>query len=417
MSDKKKAPSDGGPVMTDCVPTPFQGTTSAPKRQTLWTAHELLTTEFPPIRWIVPGLLTSGLYVLAGAPKLGKSWLSLGIATACSVGGAVLGKLRVDEIQTLYLALEDNPRRLQSRLEKIGARPSRESIIATEWPQGAAGVAKLREFLETYKQLKLIVIDTWIRFAGPHDGNDYGETSSAAAQLKALADEYDVCITVVHHTRKNTGGEDYLDSILGSTGLSAVADGSLVLRRARGNRDATLSVTGRDIEEAEFALRFDAEIGSWVLLGTTAEVQETDARQEIYDLLAAAEGPMGPKAVAEALGKNRNTIKQLLWKMASDGVLESLSGQYRITVNPVNRKPEGEPGEGEAVYGFTQFTVTQGSGEDHETTESDTDYETTETTGLQAPQDEEPARRESIAERLRRQGKAVSAKERANGRT
>jgi hypothetical protein len=41
------------------------------------SAAALMKKQFAPIRWIVPGYLTEGLYVLAGAPKVGKSWLAL----------------------------------------------------------------------------------------------------------------------------------------------------------------------------------------------------------------------------------------------------------------------------------------------------------------------------------------------------
>lgn len=335
-------------------------------RKTQWTAAELLDYVFPPIPWIVPDLLTSGLTLIVGAPKLGKSWLALAIGYAVSVGGAVLSKIRVPEHDVLYLSLEDTPRRLQSRLEKIGATRSRRLHIATEWKPGAEGIEWLHRWMEKYPETKLVIVDTWGRFSTVRDGNDYTETSRAAVELKAIADQYDISIVAVHHAKKGDV-VDYLDATLGSTGLAAVADATMVLRRGRGNREATLSVTGRDIEEAEYVLHFDSDTGTWALQGTTAEVQETTARQEIYDLLRDCDG-MTPKQVAEALGKNHNTIKQLLWKMAQEDVLVSISGLYRITVNPVNRKPDEEPdnpkpstSEPSSVYEFTGFTGYRGN--------------------------------------------------------
>jgi DNA-binding NarL/FixJ family response regulator len=346
-------------------------------RKILWTAAELLDHAFPPILWIVPKLITSGLTLIVGAPKLGKSWLSLSIGYAVSVGGAVLSKIKVPEYDVLYLALEDTPRRLQSRLEKIGADRSSRFYIITEWKPGAEGIERLHLWMEKYPDTKLIIIDTWGRWASVRDGNDYGAVTEAAAALKSVADQYDIAIVAVHHTRK-AEVSDYLDATLGSTGLAAAADSTMVLRRGRGNREATLSVTGRDIEEAEYVLHFDSDTGTWALQGTTAEVQETGARQEIFNLLRDSQG-MTPKQVADELGKNHNTVKQLLWKMANDGSLVSLSGIYRITVNPVNRKPEDKPdnpkpstSKPSPVTEFTGFTGYRGNSD--ATPDSDPDF-------------------------------------------
>ena len=41
------------------------------------TAEEILTTVFKPKEFIIDGLLTQGLYVLAGAQKVGKSWMAM----------------------------------------------------------------------------------------------------------------------------------------------------------------------------------------------------------------------------------------------------------------------------------------------------------------------------------------------------
>ncbi|MFW6388036.1 MAG: AAA family ATPase [bacterium] len=308
-------------------------------RKTVWTARELLEHEFPPIPWIVPSLITSGLTVIAGAPKLGKSWLVLAICYAVSVGGAVLSKIRVDPGKVLYVAYEDTARRLKSRLEKIGASPSETLTIATDWKRGREGLDWLRKWLEKNPDTRMIVIDTWARFAKLADYNDYGEAGDRAHEIKDLADEYDCAIVLVHHARKPMRGAsdgDFLDSLLGSVGLTGSVDTPILLQRGRGKRDAVLHVTGRDVEEADYALVFDPNTGTWALEGTVAEVQESEARQEIYDLLADAEGSMTPKAVAEALGKNHSTVKNLLRRMAEDGAVEALSGHYRAQ-KPVDR--------------------------------------------------------------------------------
>ena len=98
------------------------------------TATELMTVEFEPTRWVVPGVLPEGLTILGGKPKKGKSWMALGLCEAVASGGVAFGTTRVEEGDTLYLALEDNKKRLQKRLKKVlDGHPAPERMhLATE---------------------------------------------------------------------------------------------------------------------------------------------------------------------------------------------------------------------------------------------------------------------------------------------
>ena len=99
-----------------------------------FTAAALMALELPPVRWAVPGVVPEGVTLLAGKPKLGKSWFTLGLGVATSTGGVALGTKRVEQGECLYLALEDNRRRLQKRLDKLlsGAKPPERLHIALE---------------------------------------------------------------------------------------------------------------------------------------------------------------------------------------------------------------------------------------------------------------------------------------------
>src|SRR5690606_11474648 len=105
-------------------------------RLRLWTADEILQHDWPEPTWAVPDIIPAGLTILAGRPKVGKSWLALSIAQAVAAGGVVLGK-QVEPGPVLYMGLEDNPRRLQSRMQQQG------------WPLGlAARFLAIGEFQE-----------------------------------------------------------------------------------------------------------------------------------------------------------------------------------------------------------------------------------------------------------------------------
>ncbi len=155
------------------------------------TAAELMDMEFEPTRWVVPDVLPEGLSLLVGKPKKGKSWMALGMCEAVAVGGVALGTKRVDEGDTLYLALEDHQKRLQKRLKKVlDGRPAPERMhLHTEWPRlDEGGAEQLDEWLTEHPDARLVVIDTLAKIRKPASGaNVYAEDYAALEQLLPLA--------------------------------------------------------------------------------------------------------------------------------------------------------------------------------------------------------------------------------------
>lgn len=304
-----------------------------PTRRTSWTAPELMSAEFPEPRWAVPCIVPEGLTLLAGAPKLGKSWLAMALAVAVSTGGKALGRLDVEQGEALYLALEDPARRLQQRLgivlEGDAVPPSLH--FATAWPLFHDGGAdQLAAWLEVHPDCRLVVVDVLARIRGSlSDKEDrYTADYRVMTRLKNLADEYCVAIVVVHHTRK-ASAEDFLDLVSGTQGLAGACDTVLVLARSRGTADAKLHVTGRDVEEAEHALNLTN--GCWTLLaGPASDYETSQQRRAILEAVRAEEG-IGPKAIAEASGVKHDVVKHLVRKMVDDNQLDTDgNGHYLI---------------------------------------------------------------------------------------
>src|SRR5215217_6668793 len=212
--------------------------------------------------------------------------------------------------------------------------------IAFEWSKmDEGGAEELQRWLEAHPDAHLVVVDILkrVRPRTSPNRNVYDADYEALEAMQRLAAEYEVSILVVHHLRK-LGAADPLDEISGSTGLSGGADGVLVLKRDRGRADAYLHVTGREIEEeAELALRWDADLASWTLVGDAEEYRISQERQEIVRVLNEAEEPMTPTEVAELLSKSVNAVKYLMWKMSKDGQLATTGkGRYSPTTNPAN---------------------------------------------------------------------------------
>ena len=304
------------------------------------SARDLLARELPPAKWAVPGVLPEGITILAGKPKMGKSWLALGLCVAVTAGGHALGKIPVERGAALYLALEDTDRRLQKRLRKVlaGSECPDGLDYETEWdPLADGGVAAIREWIDRRPDARLIVIDILKRVRSREQSGRsmYDVDYEALEPLKPLVEEYGVSILVIHHLRQLEAA-DPLEMISGSSGLTGVADGALVLKRDRGKQDATLVIDGRDIEESsELALRWDANIASWALMGDAEEFRISDARREILDTLISAGIPLTPKEIAERIDKTDGNVRKLLHGMRDDGqVLQHGSHpRYKYTPN------------------------------------------------------------------------------------
>jgi hypothetical protein len=289
-------------------------------RRVAWTATELVAAEFPELRWAVPGIVPEGLTLLCGAPKLGKSWLALNLGVAVSLGGVALGRIPVEAGQVVYLALEDPARRLQQRLVSIlQGRPAPDSLlIATEWPTLDGGaVEQLTTTLAVRPNARLVVIDVLARIRGRGDRGEtfYDRDYATIAALKAVADTHRVALVVVTHVRK-AAADDFMDTVSGTHGLAGAADTTIVLRRARGEHDAELHITGRDVEEAEHALTFDPSFGIWTLLtGPATDYRLRDTRRLVLQFLR-EKGPATPSRIAAEIGLPDNTVKVTCWRMA-----------------------------------------------------------------------------------------------------
>jgi hypothetical protein len=301
----------------------------------IFSAEELMARVFPEPRWAVPGILTEGVSILAGKPKLGKSWLALNVAVAVACGGRALGVIEVDAGPVLYLALEDGQKRLQDRLRKTlaGDPIPKNLFLQTEWKCfDDGGLLLLKEWLQDHSDARLIVIDT-LKRVRPHEranGRLYDGDYDSIGPLGDLARAHNCAVLVVHHTRK-MDSDDPLDLVSGSLGLTGAADGVLVLKRVRGEADAVLHATGRDFEDKEIALRWDAELTVWRMLGDAAEYRLSNERREVIALLKKS-GPLGPKAVADSLGRKQGACKKLLWHMHRDGELHADGGRYSLPV-------------------------------------------------------------------------------------
>ena len=223
------------------------------------TCEEIMTTIYKPIEFYVENLIAQGLYILAGAPKVGKSWLSLDICLSIAKGEKVLGQ-PTSQGAVLYLCLEDNFRRIQNRLYDMTDEPVDNLFFSVLADSIGNGLEEQIEFFKTeHSDLKIVFIDT-LQMIRNSDEPSYSSDYKELTVLKNLADNLGISIVIVHHTRKSID-RDPFNMISGSTGLSGCVDGSMVLiETKRGSRKAVMHCVGRDIENCEISLVFDNDI-------------------------------------------------------------------------------------------------------------------------------------------------------------
>ena len=310
--------------------------------------------NFPPVRYAVPEVIPEGLTLLVGAPKIGKSWLILGMLLGVASGGAALGSIRLDQPRrVLYLALEDGDRRMQDRCRQLlGPDPIPAAYTYLTRAEPNTILPVIDAYLDRYDDTALVVIDTLGKVmpqALPQE-TMYQRDYRVGGKLKAIADRRPgLALVVVHHDRK-AGADDFVERVSGSHGLAGAADTVIVLSRDRQSTDGIVQITGRDIPEGEYALAM-AGMGTWVLDGddlaeASRRAQERKSIEGLGERSAEVirlvvdryeDNPEGitPSYVAAELGMDSKTAQVYLSRAVEASRLSKLARGRYAPWNPV----------------------------------------------------------------------------------
>ena len=221
--------------------------------------ESLMSLPLKPLNFVVDSLLSQGLHILAGSPKVGKSWLALWLAVMVAKGEPVWG-MGVKQGTTLYLWLEDSTLRIQNRLFEITEDAPANVHFSTESDILGKGLEQqLHTFLTEHPDTVLVIIDTLQMIRGANYDNTYANDYRDLSALKQIADASGIAILLIHHLRKEPA-DDVFNRISGTTAISGAVDSSFTLiEDKRGSGKAMLSCIGRDIEYRELTLERNAE--------------------------------------------------------------------------------------------------------------------------------------------------------------
>lgn len=313
---------------------------------------------FPEPAWSVPGVIPEGCCILAGQPKIGKSFLVLAIALAAAGGNQVLG-VEVQHRPVLYLALEDNARRLQTRARMLlddGPTPNQFYYLTREI--GDAAVDLAHTWVEEHDDVgPMVIIDTLEKVRGQRGNNPYADDYKAGTSLQSLL-TLGGSVIAVHHTRKGTS-DDFLDDVSGTLGLAGSFDTVITLKRTRNTNSGTLSVTGRDVEEMVYKLSFVDGVWKADDGGLAAAADKVagpklgEKMRQVVELVNSRSRTTAADVVIE-MKVEHATARQYLRRLADDhGLITRLAaGTYGpVTVSQVSRD------EGEVTLGDEMFST------------------------------------------------------------
>lgn len=287
-----------------------------------YTVAKLAKMEIDPVKWFIPDFLPTGLTILAGPPKIGKSFFCWNIALAIACGGIAFSSIDLEQSHNVtYLSLEDPPALLKDRLELISPdeQPNNLHIIHDLKSKrlDAVGLKMIEAHLDETKS-ELLVVDTWKHVAPRIEskGTSYDVDYEALIPIHQFAHRRNMGIILVTHTRKAVDMDNVFNQIQGSVGMQASCDTLMMISHDAGSK--TLHLSGRRIQSAQYALTISD--GIWQLQGDAIDYKRSELSQEILEHLKEA-GKYGLSAgdLVDLTGKTDGTVRSALRRMATKG--------------------------------------------------------------------------------------------------
>lgn len=302
-----------------------------------------MSLPLKPLNFVVDTLLSQGLHILAGSPKVGKSWLALWLSVMVAKGESVWG-MPVKQGTTLYLCLEDSTLRIQNRLFEITEDAPSNVHFCTESDILGKGLEEqLHTFLTEHPDTVLVIIDTLQMVRGTNYDNTYANDYRDLSVLKRIADTRGIAILLIHHLRKEAA-DDVFNRISGTTAISGAVDSSFTLvEDKRGSGKAKLYCIGRDIEYRELTLERNGE-NVWEMVADSRTQPELLGDRIVYlisELMCDRTEFIGtPTELSEKI--DPAGTERISPKKVSRLILQNLDTLSKIGISGVVRRSNGK---------------------------------------------------------------------------
>ncbi len=252
---------------------------------------EMLKTGFKEKQYIIEDLINPGAYVLAGAPKCGKTILATQIAVAVATNSKIFER-NVNPGKVLYLGLEDSEDG-QSFYERCSGLTNfgsniKNLLFSSEKCAIRYILKNIENCIDEYDNLKMVVIDTYQVLVSGKYKYTYAQDYNNFEKLNKFAVDNNICILILHHTRKMKA-DDPFDEITGTRGISGACEGMFVLKRDNLSSVGKLYIRGRSQRENVFTLTLDAKSHNWIYRGEetkAGEIRLIPIIQKVVDYMA-----------------------------------------------------------------------------------------------------------------------------------
>lgn len=321
------------------------------------SADELINQTFQPVEFAVANLLPVGLVILAGPPKVGKSFFALQASLAVTNGVPFLDR-PTTQGDVLFLGAEDSSRRLKDRvldLTEYDRSLTTSKLMFAVSPNikaiGSGLEEQLYEWAKHAENPRMIVIDNYGRVLpetsgrGARQDGNYQSSTLTLSKLQDVANQLGVTILLVHHTNKNEDIGDVFSRTHGSVAINGVADAVLILGNTRGTNSATLNVTGRDLPEVT-DIRLQRKESQWALVDTPVDAIDSlglsPQKTRLLRVIAAGHSKTGE--IAKEMGiKSSNASTQLGQLVESGYLIKEEHGQYDLAPSLIAVKSTAHP--------------------------------------------------------------------------
>jgi hypothetical protein len=293
------------------------------------TFEQLAEVAMDPVRWVIEGVLPEGLCILAGKPKVGKSWLTQSWCLSVANGTPAMGCFKTAQGKVLSVSLEDSARRFKSRMMMLldGEKAPGNAFFVNEWPSMPHAATMLRKWLDENGDTSLIILDTLGKIQGKRQskGNAYYSEYEDIGSLQTICHEYRVAMVVVHHLRKGEADDD-IEAVSGTIGLTGAADTIALLRRPDREKTAgKLIIHGRDISDKYYDIEFQKENGLWLYKGDASD-DLSEGSMDVIDLMQdgvpRSKGEIVKKLYGEAADwKTRRKLENIVLSLKERGIL------------------------------------------------------------------------------------------------
>ena len=298
---------------------------------------QLMQELIPPLKWSVTPILPEGFGVISGRPKGMKSWTALGICYAVQNGTKFMGH-ETTQGDCLYLALEDSKRRIKDRIIKLGYQKLNPPtiLLASDVPYLGFGFEEcVQEWINSKDNPRLIIIDTLARVkprARKNSGTAYDMDNELLSKIQTIAVQNNITIACISHLSK--AQQEYnFDRIQGSVGVQGISDFMWLIDRGDNSNQASIIGRGRDMNDFEYAVKWNEDKWQYDFTGNLQMVQLTENRRQVIDamnILSKEKDEIAPRDVCKyyevsVQSKDGKRISKTMQRMEGD--FELIKGQ------------------------------------------------------------------------------------------